>query len=76
MHTRIYKEALEGHMDKHLTDRICKLKTCKKRFTPSRFWQWYCCTECHDLYWKNLRAKAAQIDRCGGSKGQSETGGD
>ncbi|MGD0236944.1 MAG: hypothetical protein ABSC55_20725 [Syntrophorhabdales bacterium] len=48
---------------KDIEPRICKYKPCSKTFTPKRKWQAYCCPECHDLYWKELRERAGQMDR-------------
>jgi hypothetical protein len=41
----------------------CKNSACKKTFVPSRSWQLFCSSGCHDLYWKELREKARQLDK-------------
>jgi hypothetical protein len=35
--------------------RFCKRPGCLKWFSPVKRWQVFCCPECHDLYWAEVR---------------------
>ena len=63
MRTRMQEIAGMNKPDKGIKDRVCKYRPCSKVFTPRKKWQMYCCSEHHDLYWKELRELAGQMDR-------------
>jgi hypothetical protein len=44
---------------------VCKRPGCLKRFSPVKKWQRFCSPGCHDLYWKELRRRASEMDRIG-----------
>ncbi len=58
--TRI-SEATKGRQKgNHLAPRLCR--ACRTKFQPTRPWSWYCSPECHDAYWKGLRARAGELN--------------
>ena len=44
--------------------RLCKLPSCGKTFTPKKPWQKFCPapSECHDIYWRIMRPSDQQLD--------------
>jgi hypothetical protein len=51
----------------YTSSRVCARPGCYKPFIPNKRWQRYCSPECHNLYWKELRRRASEMDRAGES---------
>jgi hypothetical protein len=65
MRTRICERTSSRDIGTRIDPRRCKNSACKKTFAPARPWQLFCSSGCHDLYWKELREKARQLDKYG-----------
>lgn len=61
MRSLISEHRNQHHVNKPLADRICKLPSCGKRFTPTRRWSFYCCKACKEMYWSLVRLEGIRI---------------
>jgi hypothetical protein len=48
-------EFSEGDVNKDIPSIPCAYQECQKVFTPRRRWQKFCCLECKDRYWREIR---------------------
>jgi hypothetical protein len=66
-HTESPSPTQEGN---YASSRVCARPGCYKPFIPNKRWQRFCSPECHNLYWKELRRRASEMDRAGESDGE------
>jgi len=53
----------EEDMNNAPQQQSCKRQGCENTFIPRRQWQKFCCQECKDRYWQEIRKEAMAVIR-------------